>query len=82
MAEPPSSFTDLLRNGRYLDFIDEVGAYGWLRDGKPGLQKAIAELHEGLRSQCHPPGPTTEWLLIERLIQMQILDEKIRGDLS
>jgi hypothetical protein len=82
MAEPPSPFTDLLRNGRYLDFIREIDARGWLREGKPDLQKTIAGLHEELRSQRRPPGPTVEWLLIERLIQMRILDEKIRESLS
>jgi len=82
MAEPPSTFTDLLRDGRYLDFVREVGDRGWLREGAPDLEKTIAQLHADLRSQRHPPGPTIEWLLIDRLIQLQILNEEIRGSLT
>jgi hypothetical protein len=81
MAEPPSSFTELLRSKRYGEFTTEVSARGWLRKTNRDLQKTISELHEALRSQRHPPGPTIEWLLIERLIEIQILDEKIRDAL-
>ena len=79
MAEPPSNFTNLLRDGRYLDFIREAGARGWLLE-RPGLEKTITRLHGELRLQRHPPGPTIEWLLIEQLIQKQILSERIRGE--
>jgi hypothetical protein len=81
MAEPPSSLTDLLRRALYVEFIHEVGARGWLREGKPDLEKTISDLHAALRSQRHPPGPTIEWLLIERLIEMRIVGDKIRGAL-
>ena len=79
MAEPPSTFTDLLREGRYLDFIREAGARGWLQETSE-LEKNITQLHADLRSQRHPPGPTIEWLVIEELIQRQILSERIRGE--
>ena len=59
--------------------IPVVGAR--LREGNPDLEKTIIKLHADLRSQRHPPGPSIEWLLIDRLIQRQILIEAIRGSL-
>jgi hypothetical protein len=79
MAEPPSPLTDLLRDARYPDFIREVHSRGLLRQPNADLQQLVAALHHELKAQRHPPGPTIEWLLIDRLVQLGLLDPKIRG---
>jgi hypothetical protein len=82
MAEPPSPLTELLRETRYADFIGAVRARGLLRDTNANLETIIADLHAQLKSQRHPPGPTVEWLLIDRLVRMQILDANTRAELA
>jgi hypothetical protein len=79
MAEPPSLLTEILRDSRYADFIQEVRTRGLLRGEERGLEEVIKHLHASLLAERHPPGPTVEWLLIHRLVRMQILDEAIRG---
>ena len=76
MAEPPSPLTELLRDSRYADFIREIRARGFLRGEEPGLADVIRQLHTSLQAERHPPGPTVERLLIDRLVRMQILHEK------
>jgi hypothetical protein len=78
MAEPPSILSELLCEARYADFISEVRRRGLLRDEKPELELVIRKLHDSLRAERHPPGPTVEWILIDRLVRMQILDEQAR----
>ena len=82
MAEPPALLTDLLRDARYADFVRETGARGLLRNLQPDLPQLIATLHTELKAKRHPPGPTIEWLLIDRLVQQGMLDPKIHGDLN
>ena len=82
MAEPPSRFTELLRAGRYAEFVSDVAARGLLRSAEPDLEARIAEVHRELQSRRHPAGPTVEWLLIERLVQTQKLDAKARQELA
>jgi hypothetical protein len=78
MAEPPSLLTELLRDSRYADFIREIRTRGLLRGEEIGLEVVIKQLHASLLAERHPPGPTVEWLLIDRLVRMQILYEKAR----
>jgi hypothetical protein len=78
MAQPPSLLTELLRNSRYGDFIREVRSRGLLRGEETGLEVVIEQLHASLLAERHPPGPTVEWLVIDRLVRMQILHEKAR----
>ena len=78
MAEPPSLLTELLRNSRYADFIIEARTRGLLRGEQRGLEAVIKQMHASLLAERHPPGPTVEWLLIDRLVGVQILDEKAR----
>jgi hypothetical protein len=73
MAEPPTILSELLREARYADFINEVRVRGLLRKDQPDLEQVIKQLHASLQAQRHPPGPTVEWLLIDRLVRMQIL---------
>ena len=81
MAEPPSPLTDLLREGRYADFVREADARGLLRHPPSELPRLIAELHAKLKAERHPPGPTIEWLLIDRLVRQDMLESRIRGEL-
>jgi hypothetical protein len=76
MAEPPSPLTDTLRAERYEEFVRLVRTQGLVRECKPDVLHVIAELHRELRAMRHPPGPTVEYLVIERLVQRGILDAR------
>ena len=77
MAEPPSPLTAALGEERYDEFLRLVKAQGVLRDSTPDVLRVIAALHQELKAVRHPPGPTVEWLVIERLVQRGILDTKL-----
>jgi hypothetical protein len=82
VAEPPSPLTTLLREERYAEFVNDVAARGLLLRAEANLGATIAGLHRELQSRRHPPGPTVEWLLIDRLVQLSILDERARQELA
>jgi hypothetical protein len=45
------------------------------------LERQIAELHAELKLQRHPPSPTEEWMMIQKLVDTDLLDPNVHEHL-
>jgi hypothetical protein len=83
MAEEPCLLTMLLYEKRYADFLAAVKSHGLLLlDRSAKLEAEVAKLHAALSDQRHPPGPTVEWMVIDRLILAGVLGPGTRDHLK